>query len=359
LVIHSVRRLAQSAREHAGVRVEDRLRLEPVRDLSDLEEVEWDQLAQRCGNVFATREWISTWWEVFAGRGSLMFFACRGVDGRLVALLPMYVCPDGQKRELRFLGQQEADRLGPVCAPGDRLAAADAMRRALHESRACFDVFVGDDLPEQDGWGAAIGARRVGRTSSPVLHADGRVWNAFLATRSANFRQQVRRRERRLARGYGLRYRLTEDAARLDADLDVLLHLHEGRWGRASRSFAGSRETFHRAFAAKALERGWLRLWIAELDGRAAAAWYGFRYGGAEWYYQAGRDRRYDELSIGFVLLAHTIRTALDDGVEEYRLLRGDEAYKMRFADGDAPLETVRLASDDVPGPEQVAVAYA
>jgi CelD/BcsL family acetyltransferase involved in cellulose biosynthesis len=354
LVITSDSSLDRPPKEYARTRVAQDLRIEPLLELADVEPAAWDRLAQDCGNLFATREWISTWWELFAERGSLLSFACRAPDGRLVALLPMYVRRGGTKRELRFLGHGQADRLGPVCAPRDRLAVADGMRRALHESKARFDVFVGDDLPEQERWGEAIGARRVRSTSSPVLRADGRDWEAFLATRSANFRQQTRRRERRLAGGHRLEYRLAEDASRLQADLDLMLRLHEIRWAGVSRSFAGSRATFHRAFATKALARGWLRLWIAELDGRPAAAWYGFRYGGAEWYYQGGRDPRYDELSLGFVLIAHTIRAALDDGVEEYRLLRGDEPYKARFANDDAQLETVMLASGDAIGAEEI-----
>jgi CelD/BcsL family acetyltransferase involved in cellulose biosynthesis len=342
LVIRTGVTVANSSEAHAGTRTGERLRIEPVCDLAELEHAEWDRLAHSSGNLFATREWISTWWEVFGGGGSLMSFACRDPDGALVALLALYVTSN---RELRFLGHREADVLGPVCSPRDRPAVAAAMRRALVENRRQFDVFLGDDLPEREGWGRAIGARSVHRTSSPVVRVDGRNWQGYLATQSPNFRQQARRRERRLTRDHALRYRLTRDASLLDADLDVLLRLHQARWGGRSRSFAGERGTLHRAFAAKALERGWLRLWIAELDGQPAAAWYGFRYGDAEWYYQAGRERRHDRLSIGFVLLAHTIRSALDDGIEQYRLLRGDEPYKLRFATDDAPLETVMLAS--------------
>ena len=49
--------------------------------------------------------------------------------------------------------------------------------------------------------------------------------------------------------------------------------------------------------------------------------------------------------------MLHTIREALNDGVDEYRLLRGAEPYKSRFANADAPLETVMLASADVARP--------
>jgi CelD/BcsL family acetyltransferase involved in cellulose biosynthesis len=40
------------------------------------------------------------------------------------------------------------------------------------------------------------------------------------------------------------------------------------------------------------------------------------------------------------VLLAHTVRSALEDGMREYRFLRGGESYKNRFTDDRGELET-------------------
>jgi CelD/BcsL family acetyltransferase involved in cellulose biosynthesis len=73
------------------------------------------------------------------------------------------------------------------------------------------------------------------------------------------------------------------------------------------------------------------------------AAWYGFRFGGTESYYQAGRDPAWDRASVGFVLLAHSIKAALEDGMTEYRFLEGSENYKYRFATQDQTLETLAL----------------
>jgi CelD/BcsL family acetyltransferase involved in cellulose biosynthesis len=65
--------------------------------------------------------------------------------------------------------------------------------------------------------------------------------------------------------------------------------------------------------------------------------------GGAEWYYQAGRDPALEREAVGFVLMAHTVRSALDDGIHRYRLLLGGEAYKDRFATADHGLDTTAL----------------
>jgi CelD/BcsL family acetyltransferase involved in cellulose biosynthesis len=44
------------------------------------------------------------------------------------------------------------------------------------------------------------------------------------------------------------------------------------------------------------------------------------------------------------ILLAHSIREAAEDGMKEYRLLRGAEAFKLRLADADQDVETFAIA---------------
>ena len=41
--------------------------------------------------------------------------------------------------------------------------------------------------------------------------------------------------------------------------------------------------------------------------------------------------------------MAHSIRSAIADGAREYRFGRGDEAFKSRFTNDDAGLESVVL----------------
>jgi CelD/BcsL family acetyltransferase involved in cellulose biosynthesis len=317
------------------------IRFERIRDF-DVARSEWQSVAERSQNVFATWEWARTWWRHFGRDRQLLLTVCRGSHGRAVAIVPLYMSPVGPFRTLRFVGQGPADELGPVCAPADRGSAARTLLWALRQRDCRWDVFLAEALPVQDGWPAVLGGTVWRRESSPVLDIAGLDWEGFLASRSANFREQVRRRERSLARSHELRYRLTEDPARLDADLDVLFRLHDERWAEErSSALTASVRGFHREFARLALQRGWLRLWIMEIDGEPVAAWYGFRFGGAESYYQSGRRRAWDRASVGFVLLAHSLREAIRDGMREYRLLRGGEPYKTRFASRDDGLEMI------------------
>ncbi|MEA2160625.1 MAG: hypothetical protein QOD66_3005 [Solirubrobacteraceae bacterium] len=316
------------------------LRVELLPSLDAARE-EWARLARRSQNIFATWEWNSIWWRHFGEDRPLLATACRSEDERLIAVLPLYLWSRRPLRVVRFLGHGPGNQLGPICARADRGTAARALCSTL--AGVGCDVFFGEELPADDGWSAMLGAKVHRRTGDPLIRLDAESWDDFLASRTPNFRQQVRRRERRLARDHELRYRLSADPDRLQEDLDILFRLHRARWGARKSSFT-AREAFHREFSARALERRWLRLWFLELDGEPVAAWHGFRFGGVESYYQAGRDPRWTDTPVGFVLLAHTIRAALADGMHTYRLGRGATPYKSRFASDDPGLEAVVLS---------------
>jgi len=329
---------AASAGTTAGA-VQAQLQLEPLQNLDALED-EWGALAARAGNIFSTPEWASVWWRHFGAGRELMPTACRDAEGRLVAVLPLYLWARHPLRVARFVGHGPADQLGPVCDPSDFAAVGAAMNDGFRRGTWQCDLLIGDRLPG-DGE-PLIAGKVIDREASPVMQA-GMSWDELLASRSSNFREQVRRRERKLAREHDLRYRLA-DARTLDADFKTLVRLHERRWAEQSDTFEQELKQFHLDFARRALERGWLRLWTLEADGEPVAAWHGFRIGGVESYYQAGRDRAWDRYRVGFVLLTHTMREAFDDGIREYRLLRGGEQFKDRFATADPGVTTVAAA---------------
>jgi CelD/BcsL family acetyltransferase involved in cellulose biosynthesis len=314
--------------------------LEPVADPAAIS-ADWSRLAELSGNVFATWEWTQTWLEHFQDGRALAVHVCRREDGEIAAILPLYLARSRPPRVLRFVGHGPADQLGPICAKDDAAAAARALLRLAGERPHGAHALLLDRLAGDEGWSELLGSPVIHREPSPVLRVAGRSWEEFLASRSRNFREQIGRRGRKLAREHDVDFRLAGGERALDEDFATLVRLHRLRFGAEEGAFEGDREAFHRRFAERALARGWLRLWLLDVDGATVAAWYGLRYAGIESYYNAGRDPAWDAQSVGFVLLAHTIRAAFEDGAREYRFLLGGESYKDRFADHDGGLETV------------------
>lgn len=310
--------------------------LEIAHDLDAVRE-DWRRLGEASGNLFATWEWGEAWWR-HLGEGRPLLALARGEGGEPAALVALELRRRGPLRVARFAGHGPADELGPVCAPGDPRGAEALLE--LHRGPARrWDVLLAEVLPPGTGVAQRLGGRTLLSEASPIVEAPEGGFEGYLKARSRNFRSQVRRKERALLEK-GLSYRLSDAPDGLEADMRTLFALHVARFGDESAALSGRRTDFHLDFARTALERGWLRLWLAEIEGRAVAAWYGFRFGEQELFYQSGRDPGWERESVGLVLLAHTIRSAFDDGLRTYRLLRGDESYKSRFATGDPGIET-------------------
>lgn len=302
---------------------------------------DWDRLAPLTANPFLTFEWADAWWRHLGGSGELALHSVHGPDDSAVAILPLYRADRGPTRLLRFLGHGPADELGPVCAPADAATAGRALRRVVADLPR--GLLLADRLPQPSGLAGALGARQLRTEPTPVLPVRGLDWEGWMKTKSSHLRSQIRRLERKLAREHELAFRLAEDPDRLQDDLTTFFELHRTRWDATGESvaFAGAREAFHRDFAARALERGWLRLWFADVDGTPVAGSYGIRFSGSDWCYQVGRDPEWNHYRVGFVLLSHTIRTSFEDGMRDFRFGLGDEPYKDRFAEEDPGLETV------------------
>ena len=151
---------------------------------------------------------------------------------------------------------------------------------------------------------------------------------------STNARQQVRRREQKPA-GVGSRSRIASQTTRTSSKAtSTSCTTCIGCVGPAP-AYSGRDASFHRAFAQAAFRRGWLRLWFLELDGIPVAAWHGYRFAGSSRTTAGRLEPGVAEGSVGTILLSHTIRAAAEDGMDEYRLLRGDETYKSRWATSD------------------------
>lgn len=315
-----------------------------LRPLSSVDEVraEWETLALAAGNPFATIEWSEAWLAGPGRKARLRLFAGLRGDGTLATIVPLVIVHGRYVRKARFLGFGVANELGPIAAPSDLELGAQALRLALAETRNDWDIFVGENLVSSE-WASRLDGHEIARRGNLFVRGPWTSWDDYVATKSRSLRKELGQKERRL-RERGLEYRTVSSPEALPDALDALFELHRRRWGAAAAPGFSGQEAFHRTFAEVALSRGWLRLRLLELGGRAVAANYGFRIGSREWSYQHGRDPELEHDSVGLLVLAHAIREAFGEGATEFRLGPGRQAYKLRFADGDHALETVGLA---------------
>ncbi|HYC80727.1 MAG TPA: GNAT family N-acetyltransferase [Solirubrobacterales bacterium] len=308
----------------------------------------WRGLAELRSNPFLTPEWSRTALVAYPDEEPATVVWRR--DGEVRGVLPLVVRWRGLLELLRFPAARRADWVTPACRPEDEVAMGHAVAAFFAERWGSRQALRLDRLDAGCAWpGPLLGgelAALAGRDDVlPFVAFGDDGFEGYLAGRSRNFRSQLGRRRRKLEREHDLAFRASADPGSLEADLDLFFALHDERF--ASRGEASSQDEAARRhlrlFAAAALERGWLRLWIAEADGAPAAAWYGWRIGERYCYALAGLKQEFEKLALGTVLLAHTIEQAAAEGAAIYDLMWGDEGYKERFETGRREARTWTL----------------
>lgn len=164
-------------------------------------------------------------------------------------------------------------------------------------------------------------------------------WEAYLARCSAVRRATIRRKERALARAHDVA--LTDYLPdRFEEGWQRLLSLHRQRFPDGG-VFANPRvDRQLRRFTSELAASGDVWLTTLDVDGEPAAAWYGFAWHDTVYFYQGGRDPRWESVSVGYVLGTMMIRRAIERGYRRFDFLRGREAYKLSWT------STERLISE-------------
>lgn len=305
----------------------------------------WRSLAVAAENPFALPEWHEAWCAVHPGDRPRIL-VCRRGDGSVVGVLPLVVRGDGRRRLVLAAGDVLVDVLPAACAAADARAVADTVARELPRGRG--ELWRLERVPAGSPWPAAVSA--AGRTrvrwrdEPPLVVADLRDAGDLMDGRQ---RRDVERLRRRLAAEHAVTVRTSQSAEEARRDLGELLRLHAARWGEGG--FPPTVQAFHAEFAARAAERGWLRLHTLEVDGKAAAVLYGWRLGTRAFAYSQAFDPAYARHAVGVSLLATAVERAAAEGCTDYDMLRGEERHKQRFRISTHPLESYLVARRSSP----------
>jgi CelD/BcsL family acetyltransferase involved in cellulose biosynthesis len=321
-------------------------------------EDDWRALAESRGNAFVTPEWFRSWQDRLHESASPVIVAVRREDGSLAGVMPLVLDTSRRPRAIRFAGANFGDRFVPAARESDEADVAAAVMGAMQEERLDRYMLLLEHVDKGRPWWRGmqqVSSVRRTETSQQqfdvaYIQLEGLDWEGYLASRSRNFRSQIRRRERALERDHEVKVRAATEAT-LEADLSLLFDLHARRWegrGRSSLEEDGAKESLSR-FAGLAQGRGWLRLRLLEVDGVAVAGFLGWRLGDCYAFYQSGFDPSWSDKSVGVVMMATTVRSAIEEGAREFDMLLGDEPYKQRFTNASRPVQTVILTRSKSP----------
>jgi CelD/BcsL family acetyltransferase involved in cellulose biosynthesis len=296
--------------------------------LTDLRE-EWQGLFADSvtATPFQSWEWVSTWAEFFLGSRRPQIYAVRDEQGTLVGLYPGYRATAPMK-VLRPMGLGMSDYLHPLVRTGYETSAGDALLDFITASDLDVADFcqIRETLPMAK-WGSEL-------VEAQCLVVDlPETWEAYTKDLGKNLRYKLSKLRRQvLEEGHATVEWIEPDT--VEEFLGVLFNVHGQRWRKRGLPgvFMGPRkQAFHRAYLARATQVGDAWLSMLRQDGQGVAVIYCMRAGSTIFYYQAGFDPAYSNLSPGTLLLSETIRRAISKDCQHFDLMRGDEGYKRNF----------------------------
>lgn len=328
-----------------------------VEIVADLEEFkalkeEWNGLATEAGmSIFQTWQWSWHWWREH-GKGKKLLIVTARDDSGLVALAPCYMTSSFYGLPLKvvsFIGTESTDYLDVVAEP----SRDDAILAIFKElfSLPKWNAVDLHQLPRTSDTCEIIRRLAVEKNLTVEVLAQDKSYQLALASSrdvvlaglSKKFRTNIQYYRRRLEREYSLVIRVS-DCESVAKDMRLFFKLHQKRFLDKKKPGAYLNpkfRRFHSELAADLCCSGWLRLYILEIDGKPAAAIYGFAFGGSFYYYLGGFEPDWGKLSVSTVLIAQSIDDAVEGGLLRYDFLRGDEPYKQKW--GAAPSDNRRV----------------
>jgi CelD/BcsL family acetyltransferase involved in cellulose biosynthesis len=284
--------------------------------------------------------------EASPGPGGSAFFAVlRNADHHVAAAWPLRL---HQRRQLRFLNQNESDYCAPIVGPAvpvDALAAGltEAMGRTRARSMYLANVRAGS--PEGDAIASALGRarwahERVGAWVSPVFRLSDPAAGRRLE--QIDNSKNLRYAERQL-RAKGT---LTFEVLRGDDDLENWVRAfcddHEWRWNptRTPSQYRhpANRERLLAMLTAWAADDVLIRF-SERLDERRFSYAIALASPRSLVYHAVSYCPAFAKFSPSMLLLRRILLWTRDTGFELLDLGVGDEAYKTRFSNGTQQLE--------------------
>ena len=171
----------------------------------------WSELAADGGRPMCLPAWMLAWWRHARPERAALRVVLVHDSGGLAGVAPYFAHSGRAGRvDFRLLASGTSHRIGPVCRPGREAEVGRAVARALAQARPSLVSFEGVDAASAfpaavaAGWPGPVRPRRyhAATVGTPVLDLTGD-FETWLQSRSANFRQQMRQSERRLAAAGG------------------------------------------------------------------------------------------------------------------------------------------------------------
>lgn len=276
--------------------------------------------------------------------------------GRLIGVVPFYidrVHMHGVPLLMLSLGSNLIAYHHEIVAPGFE---AEMLLALLADPARPWHVFRAESLTRGGPTQRALDtvASRVGSESvryaadaSPYLPIT-QTWTQYLAGRSANFRYNLKRKEKALQKAGAVEERWLERPEDAEEVLRCMRHVESKSWKSdldVAVTSKPSEMTYYDELVPFLAHRGLLFANVIYLDGAPVAYHLCYRFRGRVGNLKTSFDNSHGSASPGAVVIQNAIRRSFDIGVREFDFLGDDQHHKRLWTENVRPHDSTFLFS--------------
>jgi CelD/BcsL family acetyltransferase involved in cellulose biosynthesis len=296
-------------------------------------------------NIFSTWEWLSIWWKHF-GKNKKSIILTVEDENDILAIAPFVYSKHslfkfGKLKRISFMGSPESD-YNVFILKKKQLELLELFFDYLDENVDWNQLDL-KDIPENSSSFSLLHKIPIAnqyshweenkKTICPYIPLPTSM-DVFMKSLSHNMRYNLRRYSRRLEKNHRVELKNFDEIGSVKETMDVFFKLHQKRWtskGELGVFNESVFRNFHTDVAECFAKKGWLRLHFLTVDDEIVSATYDFNYNQKVYFYLSGWDPKYSQYMVGNLAHKYEIAECIREGLTEYDLMRGNEAYKRKW----------------------------
>jgi len=303
---------------------------------------------QRSDNTpFYTHEWFQCWWKSF-GRGVDFFIILVKEENKLIGIAPMMlkkIFMHGLPvRQLSFIENGNSLHNNFILGTRRKKDVLERIIQYLITEQSCWDVVELKNIPAESEncvalkellYSNKILFGQKDALNSPYITL-GSDWETFYKSRSSKAKKTLRNIQNRFKKSGSFIVHKIDNYEEFKRVKPELYDIAKNSWTEevGDSLYSEKNMFFFDELSRFASERGWLAIWLLQLNGESIAFEYHLRYQGRVYGMRASHKKNCGNMSPGVFLDYHIIKQLFENGdIKEYDLGGSSDFYKRKWTE--------------------------
>ena len=307
----------------------------------------WETLLENAdtNTIFTNPNWEELWWEHFS-EGKYWEGTYLEIDSNIVGIAPMCATDN----HLTLIGNTETvDYNDFIMSPDYSEEFLNLIVERFIESK--YETLTLNSIQQQSLTYLQLPeiARRNNLSVtveqedvSPGIRLPDS-WDKYLSDLNKKHRHELRRKLRRLDSAENYKVEIIEQNENLQNYIDIFSNLMKMSRTDKLEYMTQEKEDFFNDISSMTSKKGFLKLFLMSMSNQYVSASLCFDYDNHRLLYNSGNNHEFDYYSVGLLLHSFAIKDAIEQGIEYFDFLRGDEQYKYRLGGIDNMVFTIKV----------------